>query len=114
VPRGSVIWCVLRHDSLDERHFRNAHAFEPERWLATDAEASASKRVALPFGSGPRICPGRYLALLEMKLALAMLLAGFDIDAVDTPDGREAAETMHFTMNPVGLSMRLSERSDRA
>jgi cytochrome P450 len=73
----------------------------------------------MPFGSGPRMCPGRYLALLEMKMAMAMLLSSFDIEAVDTPDGQPAAEAvdtpdgqpaaerMAFTMKPVGLSLRL-------
>ena len=42
---------------------------------------------------------------------LAMLLASFDIEAVDTPDGGPAKELMAFTMNPVGLSMRLKERA---
>jgi cytochrome P450 len=65
----------------------------------------------MPFGSGPRMCPGRYLALTEMKMLLAMLLAHFDIDGVDTPDGREAQERMSFTMVPVGLTMRLRERA---
>jgi hypothetical protein len=36
-----------------------------------------------------------------------MLLSSFDVLAVDTPDGKEAAELMAFTMNPVGLSMTL-------
>jgi cytochrome P450 len=65
----------------------------------------------MPFGSGPRICPGRYLALLEMKLAMTMLLGSFDVIAVATPDGGEACEVMRFTMNPVALRMRLRERS---
>jgi cytochrome P450 len=64
----------------------------------------------MPFGSGPRTCPGRYLALLEMKLVMAMLLATFDIESVDTPDGAPAEERMAFTMQPVGLSMRLRLR----
>ena len=34
-----------------------------------------------------------------------------DIAGVDTPDGQEAQEHMAFTMEPVGLSMRLCERS---
>jgi cytochrome P450 len=108
VPARTLIWCVMRHDSVDERHFANAAAFEPARWLG---EAGAAKRIAMPFGAGPRICPGRYLALLEIKLAMTMLLADFDIVAVDTPDGGEAREVMHFTMNPVGLRMRLRERA---
>ena len=43
-------------------------------------------------------------------MAMAMLLASFDIEAVDTPDGKEAQERMAVTMNPVGLSMRLRQR----
>jgi hypothetical protein len=43
-------------------------------------------------------------------MAIAMLLANFDIASVTTPDGGEPAERMAFTMAPVGLSMRLRER----
>ena len=63
----------------------------------------------MPFGAGPRVCPGRYLALLEMKMAMAILLSSFDIEAVDTPHGQPAPERMAFTMNPVGLTLRLRE-----
>ncbi len=111
VPQGTQVWGVLRHDSVGERHFVNPTAFEPRRWLedAAPALSGAAKRAAMPFGSGPRMCPGRYLALLEMKMAMAMLLSSFDIEAVDTPDGGPAEERMAFTMNPVGLTLRLRE-----
>lgn len=105
VPAGTLVWCVLRHDSVDERRFANAHAFDPQRWLS-----GADKRIALPFGAGPRICPGRYLALLEIKLVMAMMLGSFEIDSVTTPDGGDASEVMSFTMHPVDLQLRLSER----
>ena len=45
------------------------------------------------------------LALLEIKLATAMLLRRFEIEAVDTPDDGEAQEVMTFAMNPVGLAL---------
>jgi cytochrome P450 len=109
VPAGTLLWCVLRHDSVDERHFPDAAAFAPHRWLDG---GGADRRISMPFGAGPRICPGRYLALLEIRLAMAMLLGGFEIDSVTTPDGGEAREAMSFTMNPVGLRMRLREASD--
>ena len=64
----------------------------------------------MPFGAGPRICPGRYLALLEIKLVMAMVLGSFEIDSVTTPDGGDASEVMSFTMHPVDLQLRLSER----
>ena len=47
----------------------------------------------------------------DAKMAMAMLLASFDIEAVDTADGQPAQERMAFTMNPVGLTMRLKERA---
>jgi cytochrome P450 len=111
VPAKTQIWGVLRHDNVSERHFANPAAFAPQRWL-DDAQpplSAAAKRAAMPFGSGPRMCPGRYLALLEMKMAMAMLLSRFEIEAVDTPDGGPAEERMAFTMNPVGLTLRLRE-----
>ena len=116
VARGTIIWGVLRHDSVREPYFSNPDAFAPERWLADAPKplTPEAKRAAMPFGSGPRMCPGRYLALLEMKMAMAMLLSSFDIEAVDTPDGLPAQELMAFTMNPVGLTMRLRERRQHA
>jgi cytochrome P450 len=110
VPRNTLVWTVLRHDSVDDRHVPNAAAFLPERWLeapAQDHPASSAKRVTMPFGGGPRICPGRYLALLEIKMAMAMLLSRFDIESLETGDGGAPRELMSFTMSPVGLRMRL-------
>jgi cytochrome P450 len=111
VPEGTLVWGVLRHDSVSAPHFARPEAFEPERWLdgAPQPLSAAAKRAAMPFGGGPRMCPGRYLALLEMKMAMAMLLSSFDILAVDTPGDGPAEERMAFTMNPVGLRMRLRE-----
>lgn len=110
VPKDGLVWCVMRRDSVDDQHFPNAARFEPERWLRQGEEA-ADKRVSLPFGAGLRTCPGRYLALLEIKVCMAMLLASFELAAIDTPDGAEACELMGFVMSPVGLSMRLRERA---
>jgi cytochrome P450 len=110
VPAASLVWCVLRHDSVDERHFPQAAQFDPQRWLAQEeTSVNVDKRLIMPFGSGPRTCPGRYLALLEIKVALAMLLGRFQIDKIDTPDGREARELMGFVMSPIGLTMHLRE-----
>ncbi len=103
VPKGSLVWCVMRHDSVDEKHFANAQAFEPERWFAQ----TVAKQVSMPFGAGPRTCPGRYLALLEIKVALAMLLGRFEVQSVATADGQAPQELMAFVMSPVGLRMGL-------
>ena len=111
IPQGMVVIGVMRRDATSERHVTNAAAFDPDRWLG-DAEAAATsaKRISMPFGAGPRICPGRYLALLEMKMALAMLLRHFDLVDVGTVDGRPPRELLQIAMAPVGLTMRLRQR----
>ena len=112
VPAGTGVWCSMRGDSISERHFPNPAVFDPQRWLddgSPGQAASSARRVSMPFGAGPRVCPGRHLALLEIKMAMAMLLAHFDIVDVTTPDGGEAIEQMAFTMMPVGLRMSLQE-----
>ena len=116
VPAGTGVWCVMRSDSVDARYFSNPEAFEPQRWLdggeaSAGHAASSAKRVSMPFGGGPRVCPGRYLALLEIKMAIAMLLTHFDIVDVTTPDGGEAREHMAFTMAPLGLKITLRQRA---
>ena len=107
VPAGTLVWCVMRNDTVSDAHFPDPLAFQPERWLADSGEAN-NKRASMPFGAGLRTCPGRYLALLEIKIAMAMLLGSFDIAGVDTPDGGEAQELMGFVMSPIGLTMRLA------
>ncbi len=115
VPEGIIVITLMRRDSVSEDHLPRAAAFEPERWLIDGGPgqvASAAKRISMPFGAGPRICPGRYLALLEMKMAMATLLGQFEILSVDTPDGGEARERLSFTMAPVGLRMRLQAQGE--
>jgi cytochrome P450 len=113
VPSDVVVFGLMRRDSVSDEYLPNAAEFRPERWLAGEAPAqaaSAAKRISMPFGAGPRICPGRYLALLEMKMAMVKLLGYFEIAGVDTRDGGEAEERLSFTMTPVGLRLRLRIR----
>jgi cytochrome P450 len=114
VPAGTMIWAVQRHESMDPNRVSEPAAFVPERWLADEGphgSLSDLKRLSIPFGAGPRVCPGRHLALTEIKMATAMLLTHFEVDSVDTVDGQPPQELMAFTMSPVGLRMRLRERA---
>ena len=107
IPRNYLVVLLMRGPTMQDRHFKNPAAFDPARWLDPALTPSSSKRVAMPFGAGPRLCPGRYLAMLEMKMVMAMLLRNFDIQSVATPDGREAEESLNLTMAPVGLKLSL-------
>jgi len=108
VPKGTIVINLLRRDSVREDLVPQAACFEPERWLQSNNPA---KRLSTPFGAGSRICPGRYLAMLEMKIAITALLGHFDIDFVGTADGQAPRERLAFAMMPVGLLMRLRTRT---
>lgn len=41
------------------------------------------KYFLMPFGSGISMCPGRFLAMNEMKMFLFLLLAHFDVELVE-------------------------------
>jgi cytochrome P450 len=115
VPKGALVVCVMRPAGVDRKNFSEPEAFRPARWRGASAEVeakslSSAKRVVMPFGAGARICPGRYLALAEIKMVAAMLLSNFELEQVSAPGGGDAAERLRLTMAPVGLRMKLRQR----
>ena len=101
---------LMRPAGLDPALFPEPLAFRPERWTA-DARAtereSAARRVLMPFGGGPRFCPGRYLALLEIQMVTAMLMKNFRIERVGAEPVRERNA---LSMLPEGFKARLQRR----
>ncbi|MGR9091618.1 MAG: cytochrome P450, partial [Gammaproteobacteria bacterium] len=61
-----------------------------------------------PFGTGPRFCPGRNLALAEIKIVLAMLCRNFDLALTDPT--QPVVEKLSFTMLPDNLFVTFSRR----
>jgi cytochrome P450 len=113
IPAGTVVAALMRRGSMDERHFAHPDAFDPDRWLGPRGAGTASTssgRISMPFGAGPRICPGRNLALLEISLVTSMLFRNFEIAAIETQDGRPVEEWLSFTMSPSRLLMTLKPR----
>jgi cytochrome P450/nitrite reductase/ring-hydroxylating ferredoxin subunit len=108
VPEGTRVFVLTRPAACDPDHFVEPHAFRPRRWLGETVGAH-DVSAHIPFGSGPRICPGRTLALLEMKLLLSMLYRNFNVERVGRADG--VRENFRFVMSPVGLKVRLRRRS---
>ena len=108
LPAGTQCILLMRAPAMDAKHFRHPAAFDPDRWMRD--EAASTKRIAMPFGAGPRMCPGRYLALLEIKMAIATLLGSFDLVSVSPADGGKVGERLAFTMTPTPLAMRLRPR----
>lgn len=112
IPRGMEVVLLTRLPALDRELLAEPEAFRPRRWLDEQTVKAVRKAHAhIPFGSGPRICPGRSLALLEMRLVLATLYHNFDVERVG--GGHEVDERFAFTMAPVNLRVRLRKRAQR-
>lgn len=110
VPKGTWLAVLTRPPVLEERNFHSPATFIPERWLDEPEAGRAHDASAhMPFGNGPRICPGRTLALLEMKIVLAMLYRSFEVERVG--DAADVGERFSFTMMPEGLKVRLRRRN---
>ncbi|WP_191298629.1 cytochrome P450 [Lentzea cavernae] len=106
VARGTHVMPLLgyRSDS-DAQKYPNPGEFDPGRWLAEPAEQAEGAPSFLPFGAGPRFCPGRNLALLEATVFVSMACHNFVIEA-DTSGG-PVGEKLTFVVLPTNLSVRL-------
>ena len=113
IPANTVVVVLTRPPTTDATHFPDPGAFNPARWLDAgkpgDGGGAGVNTGYIPFGSGPRICPGRSLALVEMKVVLALLYRSF----VVTRDGQsgDVREHFAFTMSPEGLKVHLQRRT---
>lgn len=106
LPRGTWVIILTRPAGLDAAHFERPLEFLPERWQSRAGDEV--RRASIPFGSGARICPGRSLAMLEMRAALAMLYAGFDVERVGSAE--LVGERFAFIVEPVALQVKLRLR----
>ena len=110
VPAGTIVFLVLNHPATEEKNFHDPQAFRPERWLETERAAGAAHntKAFMPFGGGPRYCPGRHLAMLEIKMVGAMLARNFGVARAAGAPATE--ERFSSTMAPKNLFVTLRPR----
>ncbi len=105
---------LMRPAGLNPELFPEPLAFRPQRWLGdsgSNERESTARRVLMPFGGGPRFCPGRYLALLEIQMVTSMLMKNFHIERVGSEPVRERNA---LSMLPEGFRARLRRRREAA
>jgi len=81
------IWHILRDETL----FPEPLTFNPDRFMQP-AKDERTEKLRDPFtylfGYGRRICPGMYIALDNMFVAIAMSLATLNIDKKKDANGQ--------------------------
>ena len=101
---------LTRLPGVDPSLVEDARRFEPARWLDGPSAASLQRGgLHVPFGSGPRMCPARNLALIEIRLVLSTLYRNFNVQRVGASES--VSEASGFTMMPRGVRVRLEPRA---
>ncbi|XOV68048.1 MAG: cytochrome P450 [Fluviicola sp.] len=107
VKKGQRILTQHRYGSLQDEYFSDAKQFMPERWLKESRCPVHNAEAFSPFGGGARYCPGRNLAILEVRMVMSMLLKNFEVELVTPYDS--VNEKMAFTMMSSPYKVRLRE-----
>ena len=106
LPSGTSLIFLLRPSMLDSKRFGRPDEFLPERWSSGHLQVQPhDSKTYAQFGAGPRVCPGRYLAGVEMRLVLSMLSRNFSIELATSPGSIK--EIAAFTMMPNTMPVRL-------
>jgi len=110
VPAGTVIFLLMRHASERDGGLAQPERFMPERWLdGANGQGDDPGRKLFPFGAGPRFCPGRYLAMAEIKMVMSMMAKNFSLQRA--AGAAPAQERFTFTMTPDTLPVRLIKKT---
>ncbi|HZP94427.1 MAG TPA: cytochrome P450 [Burkholderiales bacterium] len=110
VPKGTPILALSAHLGTQEENFAQPQEFRPERWLkgAEHHDGAHNAKAFMPFGAAPRTCPGRQLAMLQIKMVMAMLCRDFEISAPE--DASPMEDIYNFTVGPVHVYATLRPR----
>lgn len=91
LPGGTQVYIGQYTLAMQERYFARPAEFLPERWMQQEDAGSGGsplvkdRRAWIPFGYGAHACGGRVLALEELKLVVARLVAEFEVSFPQNP-----------------------------
>ncbi|KAF5308977.1 hypothetical protein D9758_018491 [Tetrapyrgos nigripes] len=101
IPGGATVvgngWAMLHDESV---YGPNPHIFNPERFLQEDGSLDPNVPFPNPaFGFGRRLCAGTDLAISAMWMAIACILACFDVTQVVDENGNEIEPNVEYTLD---------------
>ncbi|KAL1116128.1 hypothetical protein AAG570_005623 [Ranatra chinensis] len=78
VEEGTPVAISVYALHMDPQYYPSPEEFKPERFLTPSQDAD-QRYAYLPFGEGPRICPGMKFGQMVVKACLAAILLNFEI-----------------------------------
>ncbi|KAL6967891.1 hypothetical protein U1Q18_033700 [Sarracenia purpurea var. burkii] len=80
LPKGINLWIMVVTLHTDPTNWgSDAHEFNPERFANGISGACKLPHLYMPFGFGPRVCLGQSLAMVEIKILIALVLSNFSL-----------------------------------
>jgi cytochrome P450 len=108
LPQGARLTASTISVHLNEEVFDAPDQFIPERWIDRDAETMRRMEHSfIPFGCGARICLGKALGLMELKVMIAHLLLRFKFEPVrEMGNGKTGPLWQSGTIEAVPIGLR--------
>ncbi|XP_040070996.1 cytochrome P450 3A41-like [Ixodes scapularis] len=85
IPKGTNIQVPARLMHHDPRYWVDPEKFNPDRF-SPENKPTIEPMAYIPFGIGPRSCPGSRLAEIELPLIMAKTVAKFKLHLSDEPE----------------------------
>jgi len=110
IPKDTLVIVSTVGEAQNEAQFPQAELFQPERWIFEQKphRDEDPARMLFPFGGGTRMCPGRFLAMTEIKMVISMLMRNFELE-LDT-SAPPVEQVLNFFMGPSAVPVRLKLR----
>ncbi|KAE8655625.1 CYP714A1 protein [Hibiscus syriacus] len=78
IPKGVCLWTLIPTLHRDTEIWgSDANEFKPERFSEGVSKACKYPQAYIPFGVGPRLCLGRNLAMVQLKVVLTLIISKF-------------------------------------
>nr|AHX39404.1 hypothetical protein wt6.27c [Streptomyces sp. WT6] len=107
LKRGSLVAFSPYLVHRDPNYYPDPENFDPDRWTS-EASGRRPRNSFIAFGGGARKCIGDNFAMHEASLALATIVAQWEMRTVST---RPIKPLARFSLTPGSLPMRLRSRN---
>ncbi|KAH8883252.1 putative benzoate 4-monooxygenase cytochrome P450 [Thozetella sp. PMI_491] len=88
IPGGTNVFVPIQKIQTDPRYWKRSMEFIPERFGELKEEMRTDETTLIPFSLGQFSCPGKNLAMMSMRIAIARILQEYSISFAEGEDGK--------------------------